>query len=75
MTTHGRFSKGRPSPQLQSEYKDEDLMRVHVIGTPEQVERALNRIAHVVDIVTRSKKIPRREEEGQVAVYLKAWAG
>ncbi|MEV3980771.1 hypothetical protein [Nonomuraea sp. NPDC049758] len=81
MTTQGRYGKGQAQgpkngqTQAQQKYNQaqaEGLTRIHIIGTPSEVDAAFTRLSHVLDVVTRSKHIPRREEEGQVTIYITA---
>ncbi|WP_433445690.1 hypothetical protein [Nonomuraea sp. CA-141351] len=78
MTTNGRYSKGHKGGHARAtlaqktydQAQAEGLTRIHIIGTPSDVDAAFARLAHVLNVVTRSKQIPRREEEGQVTIYL-----
>lgn len=62
MTARGRYSKPR--------VPDPDLVQVRLVGTTAQVQQAIGRLAHVLTIVHQSRELPRREEQGRVAVHV-----
>lgn len=61
MTTRGRYAP-RQLP--------DGVAGVRIVGTPDVVRAVADRLAHVVDVARQSREIPRREEEGQVAIHL-----
>ncbi len=68
MTGQRRYTRTPPPPAG-------DTVEVRLVGTPAQVELVAGRLGHVVDIVSRSPQRVRRDEPGQVQVYLRVRGG
>lgn len=63
MTARGRYS-GKPRQPAA------DVVDVRLVGTSKQVQEAIGRLTHVLTIVSQSRELPRREEQGRVAVHV-----
>ncbi|WP_084965295.1 hypothetical protein [Thermoactinospora rubra] len=66
MTTRGRYS-GQPTPPV----PPAGVVRVRVVGAPDDVTAYIARAAFAGVVVSQSKAFPRRDEPGQVAIHLK----
>ncbi|MGW3346762.1 hypothetical protein ACWDA3_25915 [Nonomuraea rubra] len=68
------MSTPKPDPGARRYFKPQarpDEIEIRLIGTTSQVTRAASRITHVLDVLSQSRPIPRRQEPGRVSLFLR----